>query len=250
MPSLLPSTASALLFGQGQAPATPQQLILQVLPFLLVGVAAWTLLGLSAAMMLLALARLLRREDAGPRIVAKHVSDLAILKAADRELHEVERLRHAEGWSEALAVRGLVPLRVAATYALGRPVAQVPTTAGAGPAEGQLVVRSVTRRGMAVALVSGSATADAVRQELDRVRLAGDADMESLSSLHSALAMCSGVAYGRHGVAPVNEPDPAEALASAARAVKAVMREHTRLTILLRAVTRSASAFRSRAWAP
>ena len=44
MPSLLPSTASALLFGQGQAPATPQQLILQVLPFLLVGVAAWTFL--------------------------------------------------------------------------------------------------------------------------------------------------------------------------------------------------------------
>ncbi|MEI8318765.1 MAG: preprotein translocase subunit YajC, partial [Planctomycetia bacterium] len=44
MPSFLPSTAGALLFGQGQAPATPQQLILQVLPFLLVGVAAWTLL--------------------------------------------------------------------------------------------------------------------------------------------------------------------------------------------------------------
>ncbi|RLS81540.1 MAG: preprotein translocase subunit YajC [Planctomycetota bacterium] len=44
MPFFLPSTAGALLFGQGQAPATPQQLILQVLPFLLVGVAAWTLL--------------------------------------------------------------------------------------------------------------------------------------------------------------------------------------------------------------
>lgn len=44
MPSPFPSTAGVLLFGQGQTPATPQQLLLQVLPFLLVGVAAWTLL--------------------------------------------------------------------------------------------------------------------------------------------------------------------------------------------------------------
>ena len=44
MPSLLPSTASALLFGQGQSPATPQQVIFQVLPVLLVLLAAWTFL--------------------------------------------------------------------------------------------------------------------------------------------------------------------------------------------------------------
>lgn len=44
MPFFLPSIAGLVLFGQGQAPATPQQLIFQVLPFLLVGVLAWTLL--------------------------------------------------------------------------------------------------------------------------------------------------------------------------------------------------------------
>ncbi|MCY3015967.1 MAG: preprotein translocase subunit YajC [Planctomycetota bacterium] len=44
MPFYLPSIAGLVLVGQGQAPATPQQLIFQVLPFLLVGVAAWTLL--------------------------------------------------------------------------------------------------------------------------------------------------------------------------------------------------------------
>lgn len=44
MPTFLPPTATVLLFGQEQGPATPGQLVLQVLPFLLIGLAAWTLL--------------------------------------------------------------------------------------------------------------------------------------------------------------------------------------------------------------
>jgi preprotein translocase subunit YajC len=44
MPIFPPPTAVVSLFGQAQGPATPTQLLLQVLPFLLVGVAAWTLL--------------------------------------------------------------------------------------------------------------------------------------------------------------------------------------------------------------
>jgi preprotein translocase subunit YajC len=43
MPSFSPPTAVVSLFGE-QGPATPTQLLLQVLPFLLVGLAAWTLL--------------------------------------------------------------------------------------------------------------------------------------------------------------------------------------------------------------
>ena len=44
MPIFPPPTAVVLWFGQEQGPATPTQLLLQVLPFLLVGLAAWTLL--------------------------------------------------------------------------------------------------------------------------------------------------------------------------------------------------------------
>lgn len=43
MPSFFPLTAVVLLFAE-QAPAAPTQILLQVLPFLLVGLAAWTLL--------------------------------------------------------------------------------------------------------------------------------------------------------------------------------------------------------------
>ena len=70
-----------------------------------------------------------------------------------------------EGWTRELAGRALAAMRVAGSVALGRPVGQVAAAAGVNGAEGQLVMRGGFLRGKK-ALVSGSATADAVARAL------------------------------------------------------------------------------------
>jgi hypothetical protein len=85
---------------------------------------------------LFGLARLYRAMRAPARAVAEvGVSEPAVLAAAARELSAVAREKSGEGWTEALTARAAGALRVVASYAIGKPAAQIKglaADAGAG----------------------------------------------------------------------------------------------------------------------
>jgi hypothetical protein len=160
------------------------------------------LFALAGLLALIAAVRLYSRLRKPSAAADRLVSDGAILRAAGRELSAVQRAREDAGWTPELAGRALTPLRVAAAYALGRPVARTlasqPASAsnnGAGSAEGALLVRTGWPR-RKVVTVSGAATARSVVQEQKR-GLGTARRAALLESLDRALAQCTAAQYGR-----------------------------------------------------
>lgn len=90
------------------------------------GMAGWFFYALAGAVTLLGLARLYKAMRAPARAVADvGVSEPAVLAAAARELSAVARQKSGEGWTDALTARAAGALRIIASYAIGRPAAQV-----------------------------------------------------------------------------------------------------------------------------
>ena len=89
-----------------------------------------------------ALAALVRRPRRRARRSGSRAPESAVLRAAARELEQVRRQRQHEGWTSDLAARALAALRLAGSYALGRPVAQIPA-AGIQTRAGQVRVPSL-----------------------------------------------------------------------------------------------------------
>jgi hypothetical protein len=204
------------------------------------------LLGVGGVLVIWALAALVRRPRAAGAVAHRIAPEAAVLRAASRELEQVRRQRQGEGWTGDLAARALAALRVAGSYALGRPVAQTPAAAGTTAVTGQLRVASAVpgRRGM---IVSGSATTEAIAQELGRLeRIAIPVD-ERLRDLQFALERLGAAAYGRNGVAPDSDLD--EALDRGSHAVRHVARRYTWPARAARAARQSVTEVRDRAWA-
>ena len=210
----------------------------------LLRIVSWVLFGIGGVVAVWALAGLVRRPREARASERHRAPDAAVLRVAARELEQVRRQREEQGWTSDLAARALTALRLAGSYALGRPVAQTPA-AGVMPGAGQLRVSSILprRRGM---LVSSSATADAVLQELRRTEAAGSAVGEHLVDLQVALERLAATAYGRN-VAPDTDLD--EALERGTRAVRHVARRYTWPARAARAARQSAIDMRDRAWA-
>ncbi len=209
-------------------------------------IVSWVLFGVGGVMVVWALAALVRRPREAGGAARRVAPEAAVLRAASRELEQVRRQRQVEGWTGDLAARALAALRLAGAYALGRAVAQTPAAAGVSPATGQLRVPSLLpgRRDM---IVSGSATAEAVAQELQRAERAGTPVDERLVDLQAALARFATAAYGRPGVASDSDLD--EALERGTRAVRHVARRYTWPARAARAARESATGVRDRAWA-
>jgi hypothetical protein len=84
-----------------------------------------------------------------------------VLQEAIREAQSVQAEAERSGWTSDLVGRALTVLRIGATAAVGRPVAQRPMERGATVQSGELEVPPGILRGRR-AVVSGSATAAAV----------------------------------------------------------------------------------------
>lgn len=119
--------------------------------------AGWFFYGLAGAVTLLGLARLYKAMRAPARAVAEvGVSEPAVLAAAARELSAVARQKSGEGWTEALTARAAGALRIVASYAIGKPAAQIKGLA-ADAATGQIALsQGLVRRRHA--LVSAAIT--------------------------------------------------------------------------------------------
>jgi hypothetical protein len=204
------------------------------------------LLGVGGVLVIWALAALVRRPRAAGAVAHRIAPEAAVLRAASRELEQVRRQRQGEGWTGDLAARALAALRVAGSYALGRPVAQTPAAAGTTAAAGQLRVAAPLpgRRGM---IVSGSATPEAIAQELGRLERVATPVDERLRDLQFALERLGAAAYGRNGVASDGDLD--EALDRGSHAVRHVARRYTGPARAARAARQSVTEVRDRAWA-
>src|SRR6185369_15497524 len=137
--------------------------------FTVIGSVLFVLAGL---MTLLALVRLFQRYRK-PSVASKQlIGDMTILNGVGRELSSVQRDRESGSWTPELASRALGALRIAATYAIGRPVSQMPASRlladGNETAEpGRLILKAGWPRGKRIA-VSGAVTPQTITRVLAR----------------------------------------------------------------------------------
>ena len=155
---------------------------------------------LAGLMTILALVRLFQRYRKPVVASEKLIADSAILNGVGRELAAVQRDRDSGSWTPELASRTLGAARIAATYAIGRPVSTMPASRlladGGETAEpGRLILKAGWPRGKRIA-VSGAVTPQTVARTLARPgnRPAQAALLEKLSR---ALASLTEATFGR-----------------------------------------------------
>jgi len=231
--SLVPGDATDIRDAPAETFADLDQRGFRARLFKIIGGVLFTLAGLLA---LLALVRLFSRFRTKSVATDRLVSDRAVLGAVGGELRDVQRERERGGWTPELAGRALTALRVAATYALGRPVAQS-AVAGADAAgalstisnqrlsdvDGILIVRRGWPRVRQFA-ISGAVTARSFANEAKR-GLGNARRAALLESLEQALALFTVAQYGRE-----TRPDDMAldgALASSREALKQIRLQQT-----------------------
>ncbi|MDO8793707.1 MAG: hypothetical protein Q7J25_03710 [Vicinamibacterales bacterium] len=209
----------------------------------LLDIVSTVLFALGGVLAVWALVRALRRTRGTSTVADQHVTDAAILGEVAREVTAVAREKPG-GWTPELATRLLQALRVAGAFETLGHAAQAPWT-GADRWEGQYLVRSLVRPGRA-AVVTGSATAGALKREMDRREEKGGGAGAAITDLHTALVALEAVLYGRETPARLDMDD---ALAAGQRAVGRLRRSHNWLALRVAALGRSAQDVRTRVWA-
>ena len=117
------------------------------------------------------------------------VPNVAVARAALRELTSVSQVSAVSGWSPELTTQALAALRLSAAVSLQQPVAERATDANETPRDGEVRVRAGLL-GRRTAMVSSSVTpADVTRTDL--------------APLRHALATFSAARYGADGEVPV-----------------------------------------------
>jgi len=173
------------------------------------------------------------------------VGDGAILRTVGKELSEIERERQGTGWTPELAGRALAATRIAASYALQRPVNQAlagstDSLNGSGY-EGALSVRSGWIRGKDV-FVAGSVTAEGVHQASRASSLTNGAG--ALDDVGKAMRDLSFAWYARDHKLDDSALD--DSLSSSRRLQGQMARQNSwiakRVTAIKRVVTRGANA--------
>jgi hypothetical protein len=157
---------------------------------------------LAALMAILGLARLFQRYRKPALVSTRLIGDMTILNGVGRELSSVQRDRNAGSWTPELASRASGALRIAATYAIGRPVSQMPASRlladGGETAEpGRLILKAGWPRGKRIA-VSGAVTPQTVARVLARPGNTA-ARTTLLESLSRALGAFTVATFSRDG---------------------------------------------------
>ncbi len=203
---------------------------------------------LAALMTLLGLVRLFQKYRK-PAVVSKQlITDTAILNGVSRELSRVQHDRDAGGWTPELASRAIGALRIAATYAIGRPVSQMPASRllvdGTETAEpGRLVLKAGWPRGKRIA-VSGAVTPQTVARHIARPGQT-PAVIALLESISTAIAAFTAATFNREG--KLNDSALDEGLATAKQVTRKMKIQQ--LWIMKRlAARRALTPLESRVW--
>jgi len=203
---------------------------------------------LAALMGVLGLVRLFQRYRKPAVVSERLISDRAILGGVGRELASVQRDRDAGSWTPELASRATGALRIAATYAIGRPVSQMPASRlladGGETAEpGRLILKAGWPRGKRIA-VSGAVTPQTITRVLARPGTTA-ARTTLLESLSLALASFTTATFNREG--KLDDAALDEALATAKRVLSRMKFEQWWFMKRL-AVRRAGTELDNRAW--
>jgi hypothetical protein len=203
---------------------------------------------LAALMAILGLVRLFQRYRKPAVVSERLISDRAILGGVGRELASVQRDRDAESWTPELASRAIGALRIAATYAVGRPVSQMPASRlladGGETAEpGRLILKAGWPRGKRIA-VSGAVTPQTITRVLARPGTTA-ARTTLLESLSQALASFTAATFSREG--KLDDAALDEALATAKQVLRRMKFEQWWFMKRL-AVRRAGTELDNRAW--
>ena len=203
---------------------------------------------LAALMAILGLVRLFQRYRKPAVVSERLISDRAILGGVGRELASVQRDRDAGSWTPELASRAIGALRIAATYAVGRPVSQMPASRlladGGETAEpGRLILKAGWPRGKRIA-VSGAVTPQTITRVLARPGTTA-ARTTLLESLSQALASFTAATFNREGKLDDTALD--EALATAKQVLRRMKFEQWWFMKRL-AVRRAGTELDNRAW--
>jgi hypothetical protein len=203
---------------------------------------------LAALMTILGLVRLFQKYRK-PAVVSKQlITDTAILNGVSRELSRVQHDRDAGGWTPELASRAIGALRIAATYAIGRPVSQMPASRllvdGTETAEpGRLVLKAGWPRGKRIA-VSGAVTPQTVARHIARPGQT-PAVIALLESISTAIAAFTAATFNRE--AKLNDSALDEGLATAKQVTRKMKIQQ--LWIMKRlAARRALTPLESRVW--
>ena len=213
--------------------------------FTVIGSVLFVLAGL---MTLLALVRLFQRYRK-PTVASKQlIGDMTILNGVGRELSSVQRDRESGSWTPELASRALGALRIAATYAIGRPVSQMPASRllddGNETAEpGRLILKAGWPRGKRIA-VSGAVTPQTVGRVLAQPGNTA-ARTTLLESVSRALAALTVATFSRDGKLDDSSLD--EALATSKQLLRRMKFEQFWFMKRL-AIRRAGTELDNRAW--
>ncbi|MEO8680914.1 MAG: hypothetical protein ABI665_17815 [Vicinamibacterales bacterium] len=191
------------------------------------------LFGLAGLVLLVMLITLFRQRASQAIVVRALLNERAILRAASRELADVQRESRG-GWTDELTGRALAALRIVGSYAQGRAIGLHPIADGASSADGELLIRGLL--GRPGAFVSGSVTAQSVN----------NAESARTQGLADALRTLTVVRYGRAGNAESGADD---AMNTAIRLAKEQSSSHSLIAGWSRAFVNSLVAARKRVWA-
>ena len=203
---------------------------------------------LAALMAILGLVRLFQKYRK-PVVASKQlITDSAILNGVSRELSRVQHDRDAGGWTPELASRAIGALRIAATYAIGRPVSQMPASRllvdGTETAEpGRLILKAGWPRGKRIA-VSGAVTPQTIARHIARPGQT-PAVIALLESISTAIAAFTAATFNREG--KLNDSALDEGLATAKQVTRKMKIQQ--LWIMKRwAARRALTPMESRVW--
>jgi hypothetical protein len=204
---------------------------------------------LAALMGLLGLVRLFQRyRKPAAAASARLISDGAILGGVGRELSAVQHDRDAGSWTPELAARAIGALRIAATYAIGRPVSQMPASRlladGSETLEpGRLILKAGWPRGKRIA-VSGAVTPQTVARSLAQPGNTA-AHAALLETVSRALATFTAATFSRDGKLDDSALD--EALATSKTVLRRMKFEQLWFMKRL-AIRRAGSPLDNRVW--
>ncbi len=134
--------------------------------------AAVVLLALGALVLTLALAGVIRRRGASRAPARRLLSPAAILRGVRHELARIQSDVRSSGWTSDLAGRALAAVRIVASCAAGRPVAQRFTPDGSGFDNGEVVVAGRPGATWVASSAAASADNDELRDALARLSTA------------------------------------------------------------------------------
>ncbi len=213
--------------------------------FTVVGGILFVLAGLMA---ILGLVRLFQRYRTPVVASARLISDSAVLNGVGRELSAVQRRRDSGNWTPELAGRALGALRIVATYAVGRPVSQMPASrlladGGETDEPGRLILKAGWPRGKRIA-VSGAVTPQTIVRALASPNSTAGrtALLESLSRALGALTVAH---FSRDGA--LDDSALNDALATARAALRRMKLEQIWFMKRL-AARRAGTELDNRAW--